>query len=82
MNDSEILTNVTTDELEALAAGVLVPASQARLDELVEGAKSSSLSANEEAELDEILHKIDQLNLLKARAKYTLQQDAGKASSK
>ena len=78
--NAEILTGVSTDELEALAAGVLVPPAQARLDDLVEQSKSHRLSAEEEAELDDLLHKTDQLNLLKARARFTLDQLGVKAS--
>lgn len=77
---SELLTGVSLDELEALAAGVLVPKSQARLDQLLEGAKNEGLAANEQAELEDLVHQVDQLNLLKARAQYTLQQTSAKAS--
>jgi hypothetical protein len=79
-SDTELLTGVSIDELEALAAGVLVPASQIRLNELTAGAKQQSLSATEAAELDDLLHKVDQLNLLKARARYTIDQLKAKAS--
>jgi hypothetical protein len=78
--DTELLTGVSIDELEALAAGVLIPASQVRLTELTAGAKRESLSADEAAELDDLLHKVDQLNLLKARARYTIDQLGAKAS--
>ncbi len=77
---SELLTGVSLDELEALAAGVLVPKAQARLDQLLESAKRENLTANEQAELDDLLNQVDQLNLLKARAQFTLQQTSAKAS--
>lgn len=80
-NDPEILASVSFDELEALAAGVLVPATQARLDILLAAAKEHHLSADEEAELDDLLHKVDQLNLLKARARYTIDRLGTKAAS-
>jgi hypothetical protein len=80
-NDPELLTGVSIDELESLAAGVLVPKGQARLDQLLAGAKEHRLGAGEEAELDDLLHKIDQLNHLKARARYTLNQLGAKSSS-
>ena len=80
-NDPELLTGVSIDELEALAAGVLIPTAQARLDELLTGAKDHRLSEYDEAELDDLLHKVDQLNLLKARARYTIHQLGAKASS-
>src|SRR2546425_6992807 len=79
--DQEILTGISVDELEALAAGVLVPAAQARLDQLLGEAKECRLSADEEAALDDLLNKVDQLNLLKARARYTLDHLGAKASS-
>jgi hypothetical protein len=78
--DTELLTGVSIDELEALAAGVLVPTTQARLDELMTRAKQQSLSANDAAELDDLLNKVDQLNLLKARARYTIDQLGVKAT--
>jgi len=80
-NDTELLTGVSIDELEALAAGVLVPTAQTRLDELMAGAKQQSLSANDAAELDDLLNKVDQLNLLKARARYTIRELGAKASN-
>jgi hypothetical protein len=79
--DTELLTSVDTDELAALAAGVLVPATQARLDELLAAGKLGRLSAHDEAELNDLLNKVDHLNLLKARARYTLDQLGAKAAS-
>jgi hypothetical protein len=81
IDDSELLVGISIEELEALAAGVLVPAAQARLDHLIAGATEQRLSANEQAELDDLLHKVDQLNLLKARARYTIDRLGAKASS-
>lgn len=78
--ETQLLTSVDADELAALAAGVLVPATQSRLDELIVGSKQNCLSPNDEAELDDLLHKVDPLNLLKARARYTLEQLGTKAS--
>jgi len=80
-NDTELLLGVSIDELEALAAGVLIPTAQARLDELMAGAAEHRLSANDAAEFDDLLHKVDQLNLLKARARYTIDQLGAKASN-
>jgi hypothetical protein len=79
--EQELLTGVSLDELEALAAGVLIPAKQARLDALMDGAKRNQLTSDEVAELDDLLNKVDQLNLLKARARYTIQQFGVKAST-
>jgi len=80
-HNPELLTGVSMEELEALAAGVLVPAAQARLDQLMLGAKQGRLSAEEAADLNDLLNKVDQLNLLKARAQYTIHQLGAKASS-
>jgi hypothetical protein len=79
--ETELLTGVDADELAALAAGVLVPATQARLDGLLTGARRGELSAQEATELDDLLNKVDHLNLLKARARYTLDHLAAKAAS-
>ncbi len=72
VDSPQLLQSVSIDELEALASGQLVSTSQQRIDALLSGAKESRLSADEEAELDDLLHKIDQLNLLKARARFTI----------
>lgn len=79
--ETEILTGVSVDELEALAAGVLVPTAQQRLDDLVNLAKQNHLSEGEGRELDTLLHQVDQLNLLKARARYTIHQLGAKVLS-
>ena len=74
MSNSEILTGLSVGELEALADGLLVPASQARLDELLGRRKEGPLTANEENELDSLLQKSDELTILKTRARYALYQ--------
>lgn len=79
--DTELLINVDADELAALAAGVLVPATQARLDALLAASKRGKLSGADDAELDDLLNKVDHLNLLKARARYTLDRLGAKATS-
>jgi hypothetical protein len=81
-DDAELLTGVSIDELEALASGVLVPSAQTRLDELTAAVKQRQLSLAESAELDDLLNKVDQLNLLKARARFTLDQLGAKASNR
>lgn len=72
--NSELLTSLSVEELEALADGQLAPASQARLDDLLARRKASPLSVQEEADLDSFLQKTDQLTILKTRARYTLSQ--------
>ena len=77
-DDPEVLLGLSNGELEALAEGMLAPAIQARLDELVARSKEGRLSSQEEAELDQLLTRTDQLTLVKTRARYTLRhQQAG-----
>jgi hypothetical protein len=77
--DSELLIGLSDHELEALADSNLAPAAQARLDELLDRNATGQLAGPEQAELDRLLARVDQLTLLKARAKYTLAQQAGAA---
>lgn len=70
-NDSEILVGLSEDELEALADSVLAPSLQGRLDELLARNGSNQLSADEQAELDGLLAQVDQLTIVKTRARYT-----------
>ena len=76
--DPELLVGLSDGELEALAESLLAPSAQARLDELLSGNAEGRLSATERAELDRLLERIDQLTILKTRARYTLHhQQAG-----
>ena len=70
--DSEMLTSLSIAELEALADGLLVPAKQARLDELLAKNAEHELAGVEQHELDRLLDLADQLTILKTRARYTL----------
>jgi hypothetical protein len=70
--DSELLTSLSLEELQALAEGILAPTLQTQLDGLLEQGTEHPLSPDEEATLDRMLLQIDQLNILKTRAKYTL----------
>lgn len=72
--DSDLLTGMSREELEALAASRLALVAQSRLDELLAQQKENALSEAETAELDELLAQADQLTLLKTRALYTLAQ--------
>ena len=76
-SDSEILVGLSQEELEALADSILVPSAQSRLDHLLERNTEGQLSASEQLELDRLLAKVDQLTILKTRAKFTLHQRAG-----
>lgn len=78
MNEnSELLIGMSDDELEALADGKLAPSAQARLDELLVQNSQNQLTPDEQADLDGLLAKVDQLTILKTRARYTLRQHAG-----
>jgi hypothetical protein len=74
-SDSELLVGLSVEELEALADSLLAPAAQARLDNLIARQKGKLLSPGEEHELDGLLQKVDQLTILKTRARYTLNQE-------
>src|SRR5437763_10090414 len=74
-SDREFLVGLSVEELEALADSLLAPTAQARLDDLLARQKEKVLSADEERALDELLQKVDQLTILKTRARYTLQQE-------
>ena len=73
-SDVEILTSLDFDELEALADSNLAPSAQSRLDELLAKNSERTLIGEEARELDQLLSKIDQLTILKTRARYTLRQ--------
>ena len=72
--DVEVLTCLNNDELNALAESNLAPSSQARLDELLALNIESKLAAEETDELDKLLARVDHLNILKARARFTLRR--------
>jgi hypothetical protein len=77
-NDPEMLLGLSSGELEALAEGMLAPSIQLRLDNLIAHSKQRPLSPEESAELDRLLARVDQLTLVKTRARYTLRhQQAG-----
>ena len=74
--DSELLVGLSVEELEALADSLLAPAAQARLDDLLARQNEKVLSADEKRALDGLLQKVDQLTILKTRARYTLKQES------
>lgn len=75
----DVLTSLNADELRALAESNLAPDSQSKLDELLSRNKERILDETEKSELDSLLAKVDQLNILKTRARYTLRQQANSA---
>jgi hypothetical protein len=72
LEDEELLTNISPAELHALADLSLASVQQAQLSDLLARNAAGVISADETATLDQLLAQIDQLNLLKARAQYTL----------
>jgi hypothetical protein len=73
LEDAELLTNVSPAELQALANISLAPAEQSQLSDLLARNTAGEIASDEIALLDRLLEQVDQLNLLKARAQYTLQ---------
>jgi hypothetical protein len=73
VGDRELLTALSEPELRALADSRLAPAGQQELDKLLAKQAASELSKNGLARLDTLLDQVDQLNIVKARARYTLQ---------
>jgi hypothetical protein len=76
VDPSALLLGLSDEELVALADGVLVPSAQGHLDELLARNAQGLLSSQESKELDLLLARIDQLNILKTRARYTLRHQA------
>ncbi len=70
--DIENLTGLSVEELEALADSVLAPTAQSRLEELLTRQKAKLLSVDDERQLDLLLQKVDNLTIIKTRARYTL----------
>lgn len=70
----EVSLLVSAEGLTALADIALAPRNQSRLDELLARNVDGTLSADESQELDLLLKKIDELNLVKARAAVALHQ--------
>lgn len=78
--DPELLTNISREELSALADTTLSTEIQAQLDELLARNGEGQLSEIEKGNLDQLLSRIDHLNILKTRARYTLHHLASSAS--
>ncbi|MFM7405089.1 MAG: hypothetical protein ACKO3K_00045 [Cuspidothrix sp.] len=72
--DTELLIGLSIDELQAMVETSLSPKTQAQLDELLMKNAEHQLSNEESETLDKLLAQVDQLNILKTRARYTLNQ--------
>jgi hypothetical protein len=68
------LRDLTIEELKALAEGKLTTDVQAQLSGLIQKEKVGQATPEESAILDKLLHQLDQLDMLKARAFYTLKK--------
>lgn len=70
--DPECLLNISESELQAFANIELAFNTQQTLNALLDKNKEGQLSNAETNTLDKLLEQVDQLTVLKARAKYTL----------
>jgi hypothetical protein len=66
------LSNMSLQELQVLAEAVVAPDRQQQLKALLDKNRRGKLSPEEQAILDEMLAEVDQVALLKARARYTM----------
>jgi hypothetical protein len=71
--DPDLLKDLSISELQTLAQVSLGLDGQAELNHLLEQNRQNHLSQSGQERLDQLLEQIDQLNILKARALYTLQ---------
>jgi hypothetical protein len=70
--DEDILTGLSLEELQALSESMLSPKAQLELNNLLGRNYENNLSVEEQTNLDRLLAQVDQLNILKTRARYTL----------
>jgi hypothetical protein len=73
-DDQELLTNLSLEELQALANSQLASTEQVELKQLLTQNAEGQLSRDQTAILDQLLRQVDNLNILKTRARYTLKQ--------
>ena len=72
LEDEDLLSNISPAELHALSAIALAQPLQTQLSDLLDRNSENQLSPEDLIQLDRILEQVDHLNLLKARARYTL----------
>jgi len=73
-SDEELLMGLSLEELQALANSQLASAEQTQLGDLLTQNVEGQLPVDATATLDRLLAQVDNLNILKTRARYTLQQ--------
>ncbi|MDJ0706981.1 MAG: hypothetical protein QNJ46_27215 [Leptolyngbyaceae cyanobacterium MO_188.B28] len=71
-SDPELLTSLSQEELLALAESTLSPETQSQLNEFLDRNAENQLSESDLKKLDQLLSQVDYLNILKTRARYTL----------
>lgn len=72
--DEELLTGLSLEELQALADSQLASTEQVQLSELLTQNAEGQLPIETTATIDRLLTQVDNLNILKTRARYTLKQ--------
>ena len=72
-NDPDFMRGLSETQLQVLSKAMLSPEQQDRLSALLERNRQQKLTLDEEDELNRLLKRIDYLNILKARARLTLQ---------
>jgi hypothetical protein len=75
-HDPELLLGLSEEELEALAEGLLFPSAQGRFNALLKLNAEGPLGEAERVELDRLLEQVDQLTILRTRARFTLKRHA------
>jgi hypothetical protein len=66
------LSNMSLQELQVLAEAVVASDRQQQLKALLDKNRRGELSPEEQETLDQLLTEVDQVGLLKARARYTM----------
>lgn len=79
-SDEELLPGLTLEELQALANSQLALTEQTQLGDLLAQNVEGQLSADAASILDRLLVQVDNLNILRTRARYTLQQLYGSSA--
>jgi hypothetical protein len=74
--DPELLTGLSHDELMALAESALSLEAQNKLHDLLSRNARGELLGDDVVTLDQLLTRVDDLNILKARARYTLERSS------
>ncbi len=72
--DKDLLTGLSLEELHALADSQLASTEQIQLGELLTQNAEGQLPPESTTKIDLLLTQVDNLNILKTRARYTLKQ--------